>query len=340
MEAGAQPALQPLGAVELLRQVLVLYRRHFWTLLSAALVVMGPLAALNLVGYAATLAQLSSPALFGTPSQPASPSAAMTALLALMSSLCAGLLALGLGVLAPWMGGALTYGSIERMLGRRPGWRLAYRASLPRWPSLWGANFARQVVLALCLLPLMAMLYGLLAAMALGRSAPGDVVSGAAGLLAVCSPVALLGLALALIAGVHWSLSEPVIVGESAGAMKSLSRSSALVAGMRWRMLGRLLILWLAQAVLTVLPSSALSWAAFAWSAEPIPAGGWAPAVFVALSLFVSAASVIYAPFHALYVTANYLDLRVRKERLGEQLRSMAWQQSDGFWQDDASGGL
>lgn len=316
--------LRPRGSADLLRITLVLYRRHFRPFFSIALVVMGPLAALAVVGGGVTIAQFASP-WRATPAAQSGASANYAAtLLASLASLCASVTTIAVGVLAPWMGGALTHASIERVLGREPAWRQSYRAAYPRWAALWGANFIRQAVCWICLLPLITALYGLVASALIGRATAQDVSAGAAGLMLACSPFALIGLALACIAGVNWSLSEPAIVGENVGALESLARSNKLVAGLRGRMLGRMLAFWLVQFVLLVLPVLSLQLAVL--SVSTIAATGISPLAMAGLAgatLFGAVMGVALAPFNVIFITANYLDMRVRKEGLAEQIRSM-----------------
>jgi hypothetical protein len=332
MGMAATPAieLRPRGVGELLDASFSVYRRHFLALLGTALVVYGPLTALSLVSSGASLIQLAGTLSYSD--MTGDPDALMTtALLAAAVSMCASGLALLAGVLAPWMGGALTYSVIERVLGRTPDWRAAYRATAPRWGSLWVANLVRQLVLSACAVPAAIGLYGVLfSGMAVafsGPSVPDGAPFGAAtllGLMVVCLPIGVLGLALGAWTAVSWSVSEPAIVGEGAGAFQSLSRSTALVAGLRWRMLGRLLIFWIMQVMVVSVPIFLLQMFLLGGALVASEGGDLSPATlagYLAASVFGVAAGVLLAPLNVIYVTMNYLDLRVRKEQLDLQLR-------------------
>jgi hypothetical protein len=222
---------------------------------------------------------------------------------------------------------------IERVLGRAPDWRAAYKAAAPRWGALWVANLVRQFTLVACALPAIVGLYGALfagltLAVADASVTDGTTFGGTAamlGLMAACLPVGVLGLALAAWVGVSWSLSEPVVVGEGAGAFQSLSRSSALVTGMRWRMLGRLVIFWIMQFMVVTVPIFLLQTLLLGGALVATETGDVSAttlAGYVVASVFGVAAGVLLAPLNVIYVTMNYLDLRVRKEQLDLQLRA------------------
>lgn len=320
---------RPRNVGELLDLAFSLYRSHFGTLTAIALAVMGPLMALNMIGNGASIAQVLSPlAMIGN--EDASVADMTTMMMgASLVSLCASFLAIAAGVFAPWMGGALTHNIIERALGRAPSWRDSYRATLPRWGALWVAMAIRNLALFACALPIVVGLYGSLFAAVFGLGAgPRDTTGGlalTAGLMAICLPVMLVGIVAGLWLWVAWSLSEPAIVGEGAGAVQSIRRSYALTAGFRWRLLGRLLLFWLLQLVVVQLPLLGLTLLVFAGAGDAVQRGDTSPLMLIGLVgslVFGVIGSVLVTPLGVIYVTVNYLDLRVRKEQLDLQIRA------------------
>ncbi len=314
---------------ELLDITFSLYRSHFGTLIAITLVVMGPLMALTMISNSASIVQLVAPIGMVEVDQAAMTDVMTTMLGASLVSLCASGLALIGGVFAPWMGGALTHNVIERALGRAPSWRDSYRATLPRWGALWAAWAIRTIVVSVCALPAVIGLYGLLLAASLGVSSAFDDAGGGlaltAGLTALCLPLTLVGIVAAVWLWVAWNLSEPAIVGEGADALQSIRRSYALTRGFRWRLFGRLLIFWLMQFVVVQLPLFGLTLLVFA-GAVSAAAGGDASTLtvlgFAGSLIFGIVGNVLVTPLNVIYVTVNYLDLRVRKEQLDLQLRA------------------
>ncbi|HEY3342806.1 MAG TPA: hypothetical protein VGK81_12340, partial [Anaerolineae bacterium] len=127
--------LRPRGVGELLDLTFRLYRRNFLRLIGITLVVMGPVLALNLLGSTISVTSYIS-FLSNTVSDASGNSAPATSLLSLVST-CASGLSLLMGILVPWMQGALIYSVIENILGRQPTWRESYRAARARWGALW-----------------------------------------------------------------------------------------------------------------------------------------------------------------------------------------------------------
>ncbi len=314
---------------ELLDLTFSLYRSHFGTLIAITLVVMGPLMALSMIGNSASIVQMTSPMGIMQYDEAAVADRMTTMLGASLVSLCASGLAILAGVFTPWMSGALTHNIIERALGRAPSWRDSYRATLPRWGALWVATAIRNVVLFVCALPAAAGLYGLLFAALLSIGpASRDATGGLAltvGLTAICLPLTVVGIVVGAWLWVGWSLSEPAIVGEGAGAVQSISRSYALTTGFRWRLFGRLLVFWLRPFVVVQLPVFGLSLLVFAGSIAAAESGDASILTvlgFVGSLVFGIVGNVLVVPLNVIYVTMNYLDVRVRKEQLDLQLRA------------------
>lgn len=314
---------------ELLDLTFSLYRNHFGTFIAITLVVMGPLMALTMIGNSASIVQMVSP-MGMTERDEAAVADMMTAMLgASLVSLCASGLAIIAGVFTPWMGGALTHNVIERALSRAPSWRDSYRATRGRWGALWVAMAIRNVALFACALPAAAGLYGLLFAALLSIGpASRDATAGlalTAGLTAICLPLTIVGIVVGVWLWVGWSLSEPAIVGEGAGAVQSIGRSYALTTGFRWRLFGRLLVFWLMQFVVVQLPVFGLSLLVFAGAASAAESGDASTLTvlgFVGSLIFGIVGNVLVVPLSVIYVTVNYLDVRVRKEHLDLQLRA------------------
>ncbi len=314
---------------ELLDLTFSLYRAHFGTFIAITLVVMGPLMALTMIGNSASIVQIVSPLGMTEYDEAAVTSTVTTMLGASLVSLCAGSLAILLGVFTPWMGGALTHNVIERILGRAPAWRDSYRATLPRWGALWAASAIRTLVLIACALPAGVGLYGSLFAALLGIGATSsDSMAGlalTAGLTAICLPLTVAGVVVGAWLWVGWSLSEPAIVGEGADAVRSIGRSYALTNGFRWRLFGRLLVFWLMLFFVVQLPVLGLNLLVFAGVAGAAESGDASTLTvlgFVGSLIFGVIGSVLVTPLNVIYVTVNYLDLRVRKEHLDLQLRA------------------
>jgi len=213
----------------------------------------------------------------------------------------------------PWMDGAIAHRVIEESLGRTErGARGSYGVVRRKWPQLFATSALRRLTagLMLAIVPGIAQLTmsAYFGDAAYGLSADPLL---AAAVLAVCSPFGLVATVLLLRAQIDWSLRAPVIVAEDRGVFAGLQRSAALVRGERWKMLGRLLPLAVLELFFVALPSLPVT----IWLTQP-DAPSWLAPVGVA-SLVVGAIGwFFFAGFEAIYLTLNYLDLRVRRENL------------------------
>jgi hypothetical protein len=145
-------------------------------------------------------------------------------------------------------------------------------------------------------------------------------------MLAFCLPLSLAWGAVALYVLVSWSMIEPAIVGEGVSGTEALGRSNSLASGYRLRLTGRLLIFEVMRFFVVTLPL--LSVQAFFFGgmiASSITSNDTSPfglLVLVAGTVVGSLAEILVAPLYMIYITLNYMDLRVRKENLDLQLKA------------------
>jgi hypothetical protein len=307
----SQPiALTPRGVFSLIGLTLKLIFGRFGTVFGIALLVLLPLTALEVGGQLVNLARTFFPTEFSL----------------MAGALCLSLVALVFGVLYSWMEGALTHNAIERVLGRTPGIRTSYGAARPAWPALFGSNLIRQVVLFF-FSAFISSIVGFTAAFLSNASAFGVTLDATVGtvvaiaLTALCAPVAVVLVVLLMLLAVNWSLRAPAIVGEGIGGIEALSRSSALIKQNRWRMIGRLipvalLHLLVVEAPLAFATSVITQNVFFGASAGQSALAQIAGALLVAGGVL----SLIVTPFTIVYLALNYLDLRVRKENLANDV--------------------
>jgi hypothetical protein len=242
-----------------------------------------------------------------------------------IAAICLGVTTVVLGLLVPWMEGALTHNTLEHTLGRKHGVRPSYGAARPHWFALWLSGIVRTFVFS-------ALLFGVGALSGLGQLIAQNLVSAGADstlstlitvvTIALCAPVALLIVIFALVLSTNWSLRAPAIIGEALGGFEALSRSSALVKGDRLRMFGRLIPIAVLDLLFISAPAFALSSLRGGDSFGLVNAQSLQMFVPVVGGLLVvgALASLLIVPFTAIYLALNYLDLRVRKEGLAAQL--------------------
>lgn len=324
--------LRPRTVGELISLTFQLYRRYFLVLIGITLLVMGPIVVLNILGNAGSFV-IYLDALHNAANEADVNSAPASVLLSLVS-FCAGGLALLIGILVSWMDGALIHTVVETILGRSPTWRQAYQAARPRWGALWLGNAIRTVVLMVLIVPLVFAVYaalyvGLIGTTTLSTPSTGGSGSGLlqVGLLAFCLPLSLAWGAVGIYVAVSWSMIEPAIVSENLSGGVSLGRSSELVSGFRLRLTGRLFLFEVMRFVIVILPLMVVQLFVFnslEASAATINALSSLGLLAMILGTVVgSVAQVLVAPLYMIYITLNYLDLRVRKENLDLQMKAM-----------------
>jgi tetratricopeptide (TPR) repeat protein len=310
-------SLKPRGFFSLVAQSFGIFFGKFGTVMGIALAVLFPLIAVQTLGNGLNLFDVLSRQ---------NPDAPVAGLPLMIAGICSGVLALALGLLFPWMEGALTHHTIERVLGKAPGIGESYRAVRPLYGSLWLSLAVRQVGLALlgliagALLATTVVFAGNMAGFGLVFD-QSYAITLAVISAALCAPVSLVVLVLLLLLDVNWSLRASAVVGEGAEGMQALGRSNALVTGNRWRMLLRRLPFVLLNLIFVSLPAMVIS--AFVTGS----AFGAAPALASSLPLiagllsFGALVTMLLVPFETIFLALNYIDLRVRAEGLAEQLK-------------------
>jgi hypothetical protein len=140
------------------------------------------------------------------------------------------------------------------------------------------------------------------------------LVAIACGLLLIVFPVAIW-------LGVRWSLGLQAIMLEDKGVMSSMSRSTNLVKGSWWRVLGTLFVGVLFQSVVAALPVILLSVILGVIVGVTIGVTGAAAgmasamlAVTVITLVVTTVFSILSAPLSPSITTLLYYDLRIRKE--------------------------
>lgn len=252
------------------------------------------------------------------------------------ASFCLSALALALAIFWPWMEGALSFNVIERILGRAPGLRAAYRQTRPRWGALWGSNILAQIGIGLpVFIVYVLLLGGLIVTGVLAAGAGSTSPEGVSPVLLLCLivlfiPVFIAAVVIPIVLAINWTFRAPVIVGEGVDGIQALSRSAALTRGDRWRIFGRYILLAILEFIVLVVPALVISFVLFVgalasqattslgnfrFDAAALPTFVAISVVSVALS-FVG--SLLLTPFRIIFTTINYLDLRIRKENLAE----------------------
>lgn len=233
----------------------------------------------------------------------------------LTALLCCGSVIVGvLGVLWPWMDGALTYVAIERMLGRETSARAAWRVTRPQWGALWATHVLRLAAMGSAWT--FASIPVLIVLAAAGVTSRGPNAAIATALLGIfCLPVALVGKGLALALGTVWSVAFPAAVAEGSDGFAALGRSVELTRGARMRMFWRSAALVVAWALLS-LPGAILQVVAVLGAIGARGATGPVAGMFALYALGLLWQSVLFVlgrPLNAIYYAASYLDLRERQ---------------------------
>jgi hypothetical protein len=323
--------LRPRSVGEVLGLSFDLYRKNFPLFIGIAAVVMAPVLLIGAVSQLLPLMQVAmSPATLNNSDD----AFAGTFLAITLATWCLSGIALLLGVLWPWMEGALTFNVIERILGRAPGLQQSYRETRPRWGSLWGSNILAQLgINAPWIVVYILFLFALIFAGA--ASATNEEAGGAifAGLLAVlCVPIVIAGLVISVVLAINWTFRAPAIVGEGVDGVAALGRSNALAKGNRWRILGRYVLLALIEFVLVGLPVLLVGTLVALITVPNIdtaanidrailPGFTMLSVIGIAVSFF---GALLLTPLRIIYTAVNYIDLRTRKENLAQVVAAIA----------------
>lgn len=313
-----------------------LYRKHFPLFISIASVVLLPILLLNALSVLMTLAGIALP-LGSPPNEALDPQAQGNVLGGMiLAANCISALVWLLGIFWPWAEGALAFNVIERVLGRAPGLRASYSQTRQHWASLWVANILAQIGISL---PLIVVYLALLGGVVVLLTVPVFAVFGAdasavaspaasVAVITVCAPVVIAAIVISIVLAINWAFRAPAIVGEGVDGLRGLSRSTAIARGSRWFIFWRYILLFILEFVLLAVPtlivSSMLLVGILALQQEAslgnigldiamLPGFMAISTVLLAISFI---GSLLLTPFHVVFTTLNYLDLRVRKENL------------------------
>jgi hypothetical protein len=174
----------------------------------------------------------------------------------------------------------------EAILGRAADVSTALRLGLVRLPSLLG----------------MGILYGL-----------------AVGLLFIT----IIGIPFAIYLGVGWALCYQANIIERRGATASLGRSSGLVGGFRWRVLGTSILMSILTSILISIPSALVGvlaglGAVMSRNSEH----GLATLIDIVNGIVSAASQALFTPLALITMTVLYYELRVRKEAFDLEQRA------------------
>lgn len=304
--------LRPLTVADVLEGALGVFRRH-WQLLVSVAAASGIATAAASVPYVLALGAALRPLLELDPEGATRPDyeAALDHLAGAASGLAGSAL---LSLVVSLVGTLLVVGAAavvtgQAVLGRPAPWSLVRQRLLDRMGALIGTGALLTLVGTLVVAA--AVMIPLLLALTLGW------LGVLLGLLVMVTAVPVI-----LVAVVRWSMAVPAAVIEGAGPVRALRRSWWLVQGHWWRTAGLLLLLGLIYGVISTVVSTPVSFVAQLGggtygSAQPVDA-------FVALMLLsllaTAVTTAVVTPFVSAAVAVKYLDLRMRKEGLAEQL--------------------
>lgn len=244
-----------------------------------------------------------------------------------------GVLAL-LGIVVMVLASALMYGAVpavlqDAVLGRRVTFATVWQRSRARMASMIGTVFLMGLVVAVPILLVMVAFFAMMVAVI-----SLDSGNGALTIMSIGALCALLTGPLALWLWVKFSLAPAAVVFEGQRPFEALRRSSQLVRGDWWRVLG---ITWLASAIAGVaayiiqMPFSILGMFPTMISTADLDTDPSPTAIILAMSGYLVAimigqmvAQIVSAPFPLLVNGLLYVDRRIRTENLGPVLAEAA----------------
>ena len=312
--AGNPYEMKPRSLAELISLALQLFGKHLGMFMGIALLVMGPAVLISLLTSAFSGQSTQS---FQQTASSATVRSASGGISTVIVS-CTSLISLIIAIFTPWMRGALSYATLEHLLGRSPSARDSYNATRPKFAALWGADTLTNLVLAgpLVLLSCIgAAFLGLAGAVMFGSTNTSSDASAIFGIGLLCwLPLLIIYAVFAVWIGVSWRFRAPVIVAEGSDGTQALGRSNHLVKGMRGVLTGRMLAVWLIEAIFVgapILTSTILSIA----SAQ-MDNGVFVFILALVFMLIGLIAQLVITPIHNIFVAVLYLDTRIRKENL------------------------
>ncbi len=170
---------------------------------------------------------------------------------------------------------ALASAISERYMGRQVNWRNAYQVAWRCfWRVLWSTFLATVAMILLS--------------------------------------VTVIGIPFAILFGIRWTLITQTIVLEGQGVRSSLSRSSKLVKGTWWRVLGVLMVAGIAQYMVAGIPSGIIGGILGVMGAMAFP--GLLLVFTIVAGAIGSGIQILATPLLPTIVTLLYYDLRIRKE--------------------------
>jgi hypothetical protein len=158
----------------------------------------------------------------------------------------------------------------------------------------------------------------------LGRSWSVIWASFLLGLACGLLTITIIGIPFAIFLGVGWSLYDQTVVIERRGGGSALTRSSTLVSGHRWRVLGTVILLSILTSILISIPTALVGAATGMVSiASSATGSGAVSAVIQVINALASAAAqALFGPIGLITMTVMYYELRVRKEAFDLEQRS------------------
>lgn len=129
--------------------------------------------------------------------------------------------------------------------------------------------------------------------------------------------ITIIGIPVAIYFGVRWSLSTAAIVLEGKGARAGISRSTELVKGVWWRVLGIFALAGIGEYLIALIPSALLGGVL----GVILVVGGPNPTLTYMVSLVIGTFfGVLAAPIIPIVSILLYYDLRIRKEGFDMQM--------------------
>ncbi|QNE79485.1 hypothetical protein F0344_28825 [Streptomyces finlayi] len=239
-----------------------------------------------------------------------------------------------LGIVLVVLASALMYASVpavlqDAVLGRQVTFAAVWRRSRARMASMVGTVFLMGLVVAVPVLLVMVAFFAMMVALITLDGGNGALTIMSLGVLC-----ALLTAPLALWLWVKFSLAPAAVVFEGQRPFEALRRSSQLVRGDWWRVLG---ITWLAAAIagfaayIIQMPFSILGMFPTIITTADLDADPSPTAVIFAMSGYLVAvmigqmvAQIVSGPFPLLVSGLLYVDRRIRTENLGPVLAEAA----------------